>query len=70
MRIITYIILYITLSMLYYTILSSIGLTFGHSFKEIYQDKTWFMIYLLFFHWWLVIFSLKEYYDKYLQPIL
>jgi hypothetical protein len=70
MRIITYILLYITLSMLYYTILSSIGLTFGYSFKEIYQDKTWFMIYLLFFHWWLVILSLKEYYDKYLQQIL
>lgn len=69
MKTIIYILLYILLTIGYYMLLSSIGILFNYTYNECYSNSTWFMWYLLIFHWWLVILSLKEYYSKYLEDI-
>lgn len=67
MKIITYITLYVLLTVYYYLLLSSIGMLFGYTFKECYSNNSWFIIYMILFHWWMVILSLMEYYRKHIE---
>lgn len=75
MKVIGYILLYFTLTIGYYFLLSTVGMLFfdsngqHYTFEQIYSDVGWFMIYIVVIHWWLVIPSLFEYYDKYLSNI-
>ena len=75
MKVIGYILLYFILTIGYYLLLSSVGCLFFDdtgkhiSYKSCIGDITWFIIYLLFFHWWIVIFSLFEYYNKFLKDL-
>lgn len=66
MKMFIYILLYIGLTLLYYVVLCLIGATFSGSFLTIYKNIPWFTIYLMFIHWWLVIPSLSEYWEKYI----
>ena len=68
MKVITYIFLYITLTMVYFFTLSLIGLLW-FNWGEIISNPNWFTIYILLFSWWLPAISLNEYYDKYLKPL-
>ena len=67
MKVIIYILLYISLTVGYYFLLSTIGCIFGVKFSEIISNPNWFVIYMVGFHWWLVIFSLFEYHYKYIK---
>lgn len=69
MKVIILILLYFVLTVGYYLLFSTVGLIFGLSYQECIQDPTWAFIYFLFIHWWLVIISLREYYNKYLKNI-
>ena len=69
MRVIIFIFLYIILTMVYYFTLSSIGLLFIDNYWEIISNPNWFGFYLVFMHWILVIFSLREYYNKYFKDL-
>ena len=73
MRWITYFLLAIVLTALYYFLLSAFGLLFHDpgterpSFESIVSNVNWFATYLVFFASWLVPLSLKEYYEEYLD---
>lgn len=75
MKTIIYILLYIFLTIGYYLLLSLIGLLFfkengdHFTYVEITGNAFWFVFYLVLFHWWLVMFSLTEYWDKYMSEI-
>lgn len=69
MKVITYIFLYLILTAVYFLALSLFGVFFT-DYKTIISDPVWFTVYLIVFHWWLVLLSLGEYYNKYLRNIL
>ena len=69
MKFIGLVLLYILYFMLYYFILSSIGLLFGISYKEILANSHWFITYAIALGWWLAGLSCIEYADKYLSDI-
>ncbi len=52
---------YLASFVLFFLIISSIGLLWCTP-SEIYLDRTWFMVYSLFLGWWLAIFPAREYY--------
>lgn len=62
MKTITLFLIYIGTFMLFYLILSTIGLIFGNSYSEIISNGNWFMGYLLILGWWIPIFPTREYY--------
>lgn len=68
MRVIIYILLYMLLTAVYFFTLSLFG-SLWLPYEEIITDKGWFAFYFLFFHWWLVILSLNEYYEKYVKNV-
>jgi hypothetical protein len=68
MKVIIYIFLYIFLTGLYFFSLSLFGCLWL-PYKEVVTNPNWFITYLLIFHWWLVLFSLMEYYEKYLDNL-
>jgi hypothetical protein len=69
MKVIIYIFLYLILAAAYYLALSAFGLFFT-DYKSIISNPNWFITYLFLVHWWLVIVSLYEYYEKHLKNIL
>jgi hypothetical protein len=68
MKVIIYILSYIALTVLYFLILSGIGLLWL-PYKEVISNPGWFVIYIMFFHWWMVIPSLFEYYEINVKPV-
>jgi hypothetical protein len=68
MKVIIYIFLYIFLTGLYFFSLSLFGCLW-FPFKEVVTNANWFILYLVIFHWWLVPFSLMEYYEKHLNNL-
>ncbi len=68
MKVIGYIFLYILLTGMWYLTISLLG-TFFVSYVDIITNPNWFVAYLLIFHWWLVIFSLMEYWNKYIRDL-
>jgi hypothetical protein len=69
MKVIIYIFIYLTLTAAYYLALSGFGVFFT-DYSNIISNPNWFFTYLFLFHWWLVILSLGEYYNKHLRNIL
>lgn len=75
MKVIVFILLYIGLTVGYYLLLSTIGLMFFDTdgthlyYSDIIGNQSWFMGYLVLIHWWLVILSLSEYYNKYIRDL-
>jgi len=56
-----------------FLILSSIGMLWSDSYRDILADHTWFMGYTMFFGWWLALFPTREYYmhnQEYFQEFL
>lgn len=68
MKVIIYIFSYIFLTGLYFFTISLFGCLWL-PFKDVVTNPTWFGVYLLGIHWWLVIPSLFEYYDKNIRNI-
>jgi hypothetical protein len=68
MKVIIYIFAYMALTMVYYLTLSLFGVLFT-DYNSIITNPNWFMFYLLFFHWWMVIPSLFEYYNKHIKNL-
>jgi hypothetical protein len=68
MKVIIYIFAYMFLTMAYYLTLSLFGTLFT-DYITIITDPNWFVTYIIVFHWWLVILSLNEYYEKYLRNV-
>lgn len=52
---------YLLSFILFFFIISSIGLLWS-SPMDVYTSKDWFMIYSMFLGWWLAIFPAREYY--------
>lgn len=52
---------YLLSFILFFFIISSIGLLWSSPI-DVYTSKNWFMIYSMFLGWWLAIFPAREYY--------
>lgn len=52
---------YLLSFILFFFIISTIGLLWSNPI-DVYTSKDWFMVYSLFFGWWLAIFPAREYY--------
>ena len=68
MKVIIYIFLYIILTMVYFFTLSLIG-TLWTDYISVITNIDWFMVYLMVLHWWIVVLSLREYYEKHIKPL-
>lgn len=53
--------IYITSFVLFFLLISLVGILFT-SYQEIITNHNWFMLYAMFFGWWLSIFPAREYY--------
>ena len=53
--------IYITSFVLFFLLISLVGILFT-PYTEIVTNHNWFMIYAMFLGWWLSIFPAREYY--------
>lgn len=55
--------IFISTFMLFFFVLSGIGILW-RSYYDVITDITWFIVYTMFFGWWLALFPTREYYLK------
>jgi hypothetical protein len=62
MKTINLFLIYIMSFMLFFFILSAIGMLWGNSYHTCISDGAWFIIYALFIGSWMSVFPAREYY--------